>query len=116
MDIYFVVKIGMGVMIDYVYFIVIGEIVVVGNDVLMLYFVMLGGIGKEDGDCYFKIGNGVMIGVGVKVFGNIYVGYYFCIVVGLVVLSDVLLCKIVVGVLVWIVGDVGCIEFLNSMN
>lgn len=107
-DIYFVVCIGKGLMIDYVYLIVIGEMVVVGDNVLMLYLVMLGGIGKEEEDCYLKIGDGVLIGVGVKVLGNIMVGYCLCIVVGLVVLLEVLFCKIVVGVFVKIVGEVGC--------
>lgn len=96
-------------MIDYVYFIVIGEMVVVGDNVLMLYLVILGGIGKEEEDCYLKIGDGVLIGVGVKVLGNIIVGECLWIVVGFVVLEEVLLCKMVVGVLVKIVGEVGCL-------
>lgn len=35
---------------------------------------IFGGMGKEYGDCYLKICEGVMIGVGVKIFGNIEIG------------------------------------------
>lgn len=73
-------------MFDYVMGIVIGEIVVVEDDVLILQDVMFGGTGKECGDCYLKIWEGVMIGVGVKILGNIEVGEGVKIGLGLVVL------------------------------
>ncbi|WP_372804038.1 serine O-acetyltransferase, partial [Paracoccus seriniphilus] len=70
-DIHPAAKIGTGVMIDHAHSIVIGETATVGNDVSMLHSVTLGGTGKEDGDRHPKIGDGVMIGAGAKVLGNI---------------------------------------------
>lgn len=68
------------------------------------------------GDCYFKICEGVMIGVGVKIFGNIEVGCGVKIGVGFVVLQFVLLYIIVVGVLVCIVGKLGSDKLLMDMD
>ncbi|MTH64576.1 serine O-acetyltransferase [Paracoccus shanxieyensis] len=115
-DIHPAAKIGTGVMIDHAHSIVIGETAVVGNDVSMLHSVTLGGTGKEDGDRHPKIGNGVMIGAGAKVLGNIHVGHHSRIAAGSVVLSDVPPCKTVAGVPARIVGDAGCTEPSNSMN
>ena len=58
-------------MIDHAHSIVIGETAVVGDNVSMLHSVTLGGTGKEDGDRHPKIGNGVLIGAGAAVLGNI---------------------------------------------
>ena len=97
-DIHPAARIGTGVMIDHAHSIVIGETAVVGNDVSMLHSVTLGGTGKEDGDRHPKIGNGVMIGAGAKVLGNITVGHHSRIAAGSVVLSDIPPCKTVAGV------------------
>lgn len=59
----------------------------------------MGGIGKESGKCYLILGENVVVGVGVKVLGNIVIGDNVCIGVGLVVLWDVLVDFMVVGVL-----------------
>lgn len=115
-DIHPAAHIGTGVMIDHAHSIVIGETAVVGNDVSMLHSVTLGGTGKEDGDRHPKIGNGVMIGAGAKVLGNIHVGHHSRIAAGSVVLSDVPPCKTVAGVPARIVGDAGCTDPSNSMN
>lgn len=115
-DIHPAAKIGTGVMIDHAHSIVIGETAVVGNDVSMLHSVTLGGTGKEDGDRHPKIGNGVMIGAGAKVLGNIHVGHHSRIAAGSVVLSDVPPCKTVAGVPARIVGDAGCTDPSNTMN
>ncbi|UXU74966.1 MULTISPECIES: serine O-acetyltransferase [unclassified Paracoccus (in: a-proteobacteria)] len=115
-DIHPAARIGTGVMIDHAHSIVIGETAVVGNDVSMLHSVTLGGTGKEDGDRHPKIGNGVMIGAGAKVLGNIHVGHHSRIAAGSVVLSDVPPCKTVAGVPARIVGDAGCPEPSTSMN
>lgn len=109
-------RIGTGVMIDHAHSIVIGETAVVGNDVSMLHSVTLGGTGKEDGDRHPKIGNGVMIGAGAKVLGNIIVGHHSRIAAGSVVLGEVPPCKTVAGVPARIVGDAGCSDPSNSMN
>lgn len=115
-DIHPAARIGTGVMIDHAHSIVIGETAVVGNDVSMLHSVTLGGTGKEDGDRHPKIGNGVMIGAGAKVLGNIHVGHHSRIAAGSVVLSDVPPCKTVAGVPARIVGDAGCTDPSNTMN
>ncbi|MFZ6043811.1 serine O-acetyltransferase, partial [Vibrio natriegens] len=44
------------------------------NDVSILQDVTLGGTGKESGDRHPKIREGVMIGAGAKILGNIVVG------------------------------------------
>ncbi len=115
-DIHPAARIGTGVMIDHAHSIVIGETAVVGNDVSMLHSVTLGGTGKEDGDRHPKIGNGVMIGAGAKVLGNITVGHHSRIAAGSVVLSDIPPCKTVAGVPARIVGDAGCADPSGSMN
>ncbi|MBZ4023328.1 serine O-acetyltransferase [Rhodobacter sp. TJ_12] len=107
-DIHPAARIGRGVMIDHAHSIVIGETAVVGDDVSMLHSVTLGGTGKEDEDRHPKIGNGVLIGAGAKVLGNIRVGDNSRIAAGSVVLADVPCCKTVAGVPAKIVGEAGC--------
>lgn len=115
-DIHPAARIGTGVMIDHAHSIVIGETATVGNDVSMLHSVTLGGTGKEDGDRHPKIGDGVMIGAGAKVLGNIYIGHHSRVAAGSVVLHDVPPCKTVAGVPARVVGDAGCPEPSHSMN
>ena len=115
-DIHPAARIGTGVMIDHAHSIVIGETAVVGNDVSMLHSVTLGGTGKEDGDRHPKIGDGVLIGAGAKVLGNISVGRCSRIAAGSVVLTDVPPCKTVAGVPARIVGDAGCSAPSDMMN
>jgi serine O-acetyltransferase len=101
-------KLGKGIMIDHAHSIVIGETAIVGNDVSMLHSVTLGGTGKEQGDRHPKIGEGVLIGAGASVLGNITVGRCSRIASGSVVLNDVPDCKTVAGVPAKIVGEAGC--------
>lgn len=107
-DIHPAARLGRGIMIDHAHSIVIGETAVVGDNVSMLHSVTLGGTGKEDGDRHPKIGNGVLIGAGAKVLGNISVGDNSRIAAGSVVLHDVPCCKTVAGVPAHVVGDAGC--------
>jgi serine O-acetyltransferase len=88
-DIHPAAKIGAGVFIDHAHGIVIGETAVVEDDVSMLHSVTLGGTGKADEDRHPKIGNGVLIGAGAKVLGNIEVGEEARIAAGSVVLESV---------------------------
>lgn len=108
--------IGKGIMIDHAHSIVIGETAVVGDDVSMLHSVTLGGTGKADGDRHPKIGNGVLIGAGAAVLGNIKVGDCSRIASGSVVLKDVPPCKTVAGVPAKIVGEAGCDRPAASMD
>ncbi|USD65096.1 serine O-acetyltransferase [Vibrio sp. SCSIO 43136] len=73
-DIHPAAQIGKGIMLDHATGIVIGETAVVENDVSILQDVTLGGTGKESGDRHPKIREGVMIGAGAKILGNIEVG------------------------------------------
>lgn len=75
-DIHPAAKIGCGIMLDHATGIVIGETSVIDNDVSILQGVTLGGTGKEHGDRHPKIREGVMIGAGAKILGNIEVGRY----------------------------------------
>lgn len=107
-DVHPAAKIGQGIMIDHAHSIVIGETAVVGDNVSMLHSVTLGGTGKEDDDRHPKIGNGVLIGAGAKVLGNIKVGHCSRIAAGSVVLEEVPAMKTVAGVPARIVGEAGC--------
>jgi serine O-acetyltransferase len=109
-------RVGKGVMMDHAHSIVIGETAVVGDNVSMLHSVTLGGTGKEDGDRHPKIGDGVLIGAGAAVLGNITVGGCSRIAAGSVVLHDVPPCKTVAGVPARIVGEAGCAEPSKSMD
>ncbi|MCB2128998.1 MAG: serine O-acetyltransferase [Rhodobacteraceae bacterium] len=109
-------QIGKGIMIDHAHSIVIGETAVVGDNVSMLHSVTLGGTGKEDGDRHPKIGNGVLIGAGAKILGNIHVGDCSRIAAGSVVLNDVPGCKTVAGVPARIVGEAGCDQPALTMD
>jgi serine O-acetyltransferase len=109
-------RIGRGIMIDHAHSVVIGETAVVGDNVSMLHSVTLGGTGKEDGDRHPKIGDGVLIGAGAKVLGNITVGHCSRIAAGSVVLQDVPPCKTVAGVPARIVGEAGCAQPAMGMD
>lgn len=109
-------RVGVGIMIDHAHSIVIGETAVVGNNVSMLHSVTLGGTGKEDGDRHPKIGDGVLIGAGAAVLGNIRVGGCSRVAAGSVVLHDVPACKTVAGVPARIVGEAGCEEPSKFMD
>ncbi|MEM9049150.1 MAG: serine O-acetyltransferase [Pseudomonadota bacterium] len=115
-DIHPAAQVGTGLMIDHAHAVVIGETATVGDNVSMLHSVTLGGTGKEDGDRHPKIGDGVLLGAGAKVLGNIRVGNCSRVAAGSVVLSDVPPCKTVAGVPARIVGEAGCPEPSLSMN
>jgi len=115
-DIHPAAKVGQGIMIDHAHSIVIGETAVVGDNVSMLHSVTLGGTGKEHDDRHPKIGDGVLIGAGAKVLGNITVGHCSRIAAGSVVLEDIPPCKTVAGVPARIVGEAGCDQPSLSMD
>jgi serine O-acetyltransferase len=109
-------RMGSGIMIDHAHSIVIGETAAVGDNVSMLHSVTLGGTGKEDGDRHPKIGDGVLIGAGAAILGNIRVGHCSRVAAGSVVLEDVPPCKTVAGVPARIVGEAGCAEPSKTMD
>ncbi len=115
-DIHPAARIGKGIMIDHAHSIVIGETAVVGDDVSMLHSVTLGGTGKDHGDRHPKIGNGVLIGAGASVLGNIKIGSCSRVAAGSVVLMDVPKNRTVAGVPAKVVGYAGCSEPAKTMD
>jgi serine O-acetyltransferase len=109
-------QIGKGIMIDHAHSIVIGETAVVGDNVSMLHSVTLGGTGKHEGDRHPKIGDGVLLGAGSSVLGNISVGHCSKVASGSVVLANVPNFKTVAGVPAKIVGDSGCDQPSSAMD
>jgi serine O-acetyltransferase len=109
-------RIGRGIMIDHAHSIVIGETAVVGDNVSMLHSVTLGGTGKEGHDRHPKVGDGVLIGAGAKVLGNIKIGNCSRIAAGSVVLHEVPPQTTVAGVPAKIVGEAGCNQPSSVMD
>jgi serine O-acetyltransferase len=103
-DIHPAATIGKGILIDHGTSVVIGETAVVGDDVSMLHEVTLGGTGKESGDRHPKVGNGVMIGAGAKILGNVKIGNGSKVAAGSVVLNEVPAHYTVAGVPARVVG------------
>ncbi len=77
---------------------VIGETSEIGDDVLVYQGVTLGGTGKEHGKRHPTIGNGVVIGTGAKILGNIRIGDYAKVGAGSVVVRPVPDHSTVIGV------------------
>ena len=102
------VVMGKGIMLDHGTGLVIGETAIIGDDVSMLQNVTLGGTGKSDQDRHPKIGNGVLIGAGAKVLGNIKIGDCSRIGAGSVVLKEVPPRMTVAGVPAKVIGEAGC--------
>ena len=115
-DIHPATRIGSGVFIDHGTGIVIGETAVVGDDVSLLQGVTLGGTGAERGDRHPKIGNGVLLGAGAKVLGNITIGDYAKVASGSVVLKPVPAHCTAAGVPARLVNCPTCDEPARSMD
>lgn len=108
-------RIGKGIMLDHATGFVAGETAVIGDNVSILQGVTLGGTGKSDEDRHPKIGNGVLIGAGAKVIGNIRIGECVRIGAGSVVVKDVPPRVTVVGVPARIVGDAPPASAMDQM-
>lgn len=115
-DIHPAAQIGCGVMFDHATGIVIGETVVIENDVSILQSVTLGGTGKENGDRHPKIREGVMIGAHSTILGNIEIGKGAKIGAGSVVLEPVPEHTTVAGVPAKVVGCPDCDKPALNMN
>ena len=107
---------GRGIFIDHATGLVVGATAKVGNDVSILHGVTLGGTGKEDGDRHPKVADGVLIGAGAKILGNISVGSCSRVAAGSLVLKPVPQNTTVAGVPSKVVGVAGCSEPSRSMN
>jgi len=91
-------QIGKRCFIDHGTGVVIGETSIIGEDVLIYQQVTLGGTGCACGKRHPTIGNGVILGAGAKVLGNITIGDHTRIGAGSVVVGDVPADCTVVGV------------------
>lgn len=97
--------IGRRFFIDHGMGVVIGETAEIGDDVLMYQSVTLGGTGKDSGKRHPTIGNGVVIGTGAKILGNIRIGDSVKVGAGSVVVHSVPDHSTVVGVPGRVVGE-----------
>ncbi len=95
---------GRGIFLDHATGLVVGRTASIGDDVSILQDVTLGGTGKESGDRHPKIRNGVLIGAGAKILGNIEVGEGAKVAAGSVVLHAVAPYTTVAGVPAKVVG------------
>ena len=109
-------RIGKGIMLDHATGFVVGETAVIGDHVSILQDVTLGGTGKSEEDRHPKIGNGVLIGAGAIVLGNIKVGDCARIGAGSVVVKEVPPRVTVAGVPAKIIGEAGFAQPASVMD
>lgn len=88
-DIHPAAVIGSGILMDHATGIVVGETAVIEDNVSILHEVTLGGTGKQSGDRHPKVRQGVLIGAGAKILGNVEIGEGSKIGAGSVVLDPV---------------------------
>lgn len=88
-DIHPAATIGRRVFIDHGVGVVIGETAVIGDDVLIYQQVTLGGVSLTKGKRHPTLENGVVIGAGAKVLGNITIGANSKVGANSVVVKDV---------------------------
>lgn len=115
-DIHPAARIGCGVMFDHATGIVVGETTVIEDHVSILQNVTLGGTGNETGDRHPKIRQGVMVGSGAKILGNIEIGRGSKVGAGSVVLNSVPEHVTVVGVPAKVVGRPCCENPCETME
>jgi len=115
-DIHPAATFGRGMFLDHATGLVVGETAVVGDNVSMLHDVTLGGTGKDHGDRHPKIADGVLIGAGAKIIGNIEIGHCARVAAGSVVLQTVPNNVTVAGIPAKVVGDSPCEEPSRTMD
>jgi serine O-acetyltransferase len=103
-------QIGRRLFIDHGMGVVIGETAVIGDDVLLYQGVTLGGTGKITGKRHPTIGNGVVIGTGASILGNIQIGDFVKVGAGSVVVRSAPAHSTVVGVPGRVVRGVDAVE------
>ena len=91
-------------MLDHGTGIVIGETARVGHNCSILHHVTLGGSGKRGVDRHPKVGNGVLIGAGASILGNVKVGDGVQVGASSLVIQDLPPHSVAVGVPAKIIG------------
>ncbi len=109
-------RVGKGIFLDHATGLVVGATASIGDNVSILQGVTLGGTGKEGGDRHPKIRDGVLIGAGAKVLGNIEIGHCSRVAAGSVVLKAVPPKSTVAGVPARVIGTAGCDEPSRAMD
>lgn len=109
-------KIGKGIMVDHATGVVMGETVVMEDNVSLLHGVTLGGSGCAKGLRHPIIRRGVLIGVGAKILGHIEVGEGAKIGAGSLVLEPVAPHTTVAGVPAKVIGKPIAAEPALSMD
>mmetsp|Transcript_3579 Transcript_3579/g.4289 ORF Transcript_3579/g.4289 Transcript_3579/m.4289 type:complete len:126 (+) Transcript_3579:55-432(+) len=92
-------------MLDHGTGIVIGETARVGHNCSILHHVTLGGSGKKGVDRHPKVGDGVLLGAGCSILGNIHIGDGCQIGAGTLVTVDVPAHSVAVGVPAKVIGS-----------
>lgn len=93
-----------GIMLDHGTGIVIGETASVGHNCSILHHVTLGGSGKRGVDRHPKVGNGVLLGAGASILGNVRVGDGVQVGASSLVIEDIPPHSVAVGVPAKIIG------------
>ena len=101
---------GSGIMLDHGTGLVIGETATVGHNCSILHHVTLGGSGKRGIDRHPKVGNGVLLGAGASVLGNIKIGDGCQVGAGTLVIGDLKPHSIAVGVPARVIGTYKDVE------
>jgi len=109
-------KIGRRFFIDHGIGVVIGETTEIGDDVLLYQGVTLGGTGKVTGKRHPTLGNGVVVGTGAKILGNIRIGDFSKVGAGSVVVRPVPDRSTVVGIPGRVVGNLDPTDALEHGN
>eukprot|EP00979_Chaetoceros_neogracilis_P015721 scaffold6447_cov278-Chaetoceros_neogracile.AAC.4 len=94
-----------GIMLDHGTGIVIGETARVGYNCSILHHVTLGGSGKRGVERHPKVGNGVLLGAGSTILGNIVIGGGSQVGAGTLVIEDLPPNSVAVGVPAKIIGS-----------
>jgi serine O-acetyltransferase len=108
--------IGRRFFIDHGMGVVIGETAEIGDDVLLYQGVTLGGTGKVTGKRHPTLGNGVVVGTGAKILGNIRIGDLSKVGAGSVVVRAVPDRSTVVGIPGRVVGNLDPTDALEHGN
>jgi serine O-acetyltransferase len=96
---------GSGIMLDHGTGIVIGETARVGHNCSILHHVTLGGSGKKGVDRHPKVGEGVLLGAGASILGNVKIGDGCQVGAGTLVITDLPAHSVAVGVPAKIIGS-----------
>ncbi|MGI4800110.1 MAG: serine O-acetyltransferase [Janthinobacterium lividum] len=91
-------QIGRRLIIDHGMGVVIGETAIVGDDVYLYHQVTLGGTSSERGKRHPTVGNGVIVGAGAKILGDIVIGDGARVGANAVVVQPVAAGETVVGI------------------